>query len=276
MDRSNLHSEGKSGTIPRWLNKRRILEKSEENEEGEHQEEDSKEKNKNLKAIFKNLQEIYYNPLDPGSFGGIDRLYQRAKQLEKCRNTDRKNSLTSKEKRRNKLDSSQEPSSGNLEPIKTNETRVPKKLVKRFLADQYSYTLHRPARKHFQRNSTRVSGIDQQWQVDLADMQALSRANHGIKYLMTCIDVFSKYAWVIPVKSKSASEITEAFRNLLEKLAYPRIPKRIQSDKGKEFLNKNVREYLQQNDIEHFTTWSDQKAAVVERFNRTLKNRIWQ
>ena len=93
---------------------------------------------------------------------------------------------------------------------------------------------------------------------------------------MTCIDVFSKYAWVVPVKSKSASEITWAFRNLLEKLAYPRVPKRIQSDKGKEFLNKNVREYLQQNGVEHFTTWSDQKAAVVERFNRTLKNRIWQ
>ena len=82
MDRFNLHSEGKSGTIPRWLNKRTILEKSEENEEGEHEEAESKEKNKNLKAIFKNLQEIYYNPLDPGSFGGIDRLYQRAKQLE--------------------------------------------------------------------------------------------------------------------------------------------------------------------------------------------------
>ena len=107
-------------------------------------------------------------------------------------------------------------------------------------------------------------------------MQALSRVNHGIRYLMTCIDVFSKYAWVVPVKSNSASEITEAFRNLLENLAYPRVPKRLQSDKGKEFLNKNVREYLQQNGIEHFTTWSDQKAAVVERFNRTLKTRIWQ
>ena len=79
--------------------------------------------------------------------------------------------------------------------------------VKRFLAGQTSYTLHRPARRRFPRNPTRVAGVDDQWQADLVDMQALARDNQGMKYLLTCIDVFSKYAWVIPIRDKSGAVV---------------------------------------------------------------------
>ena len=144
----------------------------------------------------------------------------------------------------------------------------------KLLSEQGSYTLHKPARRNFVRNKTRVSGIDVQWQADLADMQGLSRLNKGVRYLLTVIDVLSKYAWVIPVKDKSAKEMLEAFRKLLFQAA-PRKPSRLQTDRGKEFLNKPVKDYLYQNGIELFQTFSDKKAALVERFNRTLKTRIW-
>ena len=72
MYHSTVSTERNSATIPRVVNKTSIWDKEEEN---------SKENNNGLKAIFKHLQEIYYNPLDPGSFSGIDRLYQRTKQL---------------------------------------------------------------------------------------------------------------------------------------------------------------------------------------------------
>ena len=72
----------------------------------------------------------------------------------------------------------------------------------------------------------------------MADMQALAIENQGYRYLLTVIDVFSKYAWVIPVKNKSAAVILQAFKDLLESSAKPRKPKRIQTDAGKEFLNE--------------------------------------
>ena len=71
-----------------------------------------------------------------------------------------------------------------------------------WLQKQPGYTLHRPARKTFRRNRVFVNGLDQQWQADLADVQKLSRWNRGYKYLLTCIDVLSKYAWVVPLKQR--------------------------------------------------------------------------
>ena len=188
-------------------------------------------------ALDKALEKIYLNPEDPGSYGGIEKLYRRAKQLR----------------------------------IK-GVTRL---AVRRYLSGVASYTLHRPARRHFERNKTYVSGIDDQWQADLVDMQTLSRTNHGHKYLLTCIDVFSKFAWVLPVRDKSAATITVAFRALFDAAA-PRKPRRLQTDKGKEFINSSMKRLMEEKGIQHFTSWSDQKAAVVERFNRTLKGRMWR
>ena len=71
---------------------------------------------------------------------------------------------------------------------------VTRSRVKQFLADQQSYSLHKPSRRHFKRNPTYTKGIDAQWQADLADMQALSRDNKGHKFIMTVIDIFSKRA----------------------------------------------------------------------------------
>lgn len=186
--------------------------------------------------ITERLKAIYYNPEDEGSYGGVGRLLRRA--------------------------------------VEAGIPGIDRAKVVRFLKDQRSYTLHKPARRTFKRNKTVASGIDVQWQADLADMQGLAHQNKGVHYLLTVIDIFSKFAWVIPVKDKSGPEMLKAFKRLFAESA-PRKPQRLHTDSGKEFLNKHVKPYLRDQGIELFQTSSEMKAAVVERFNRTLKTRIW-
>jgi hypothetical protein len=151
---------------------------------------------------------------------------------------------------------------------------VNRQKVADFLKGKEAYTLHKPARKHYSRNPTVVATIDQQWQADLADVSSLDKDNDNFRYLLTVVDCFSKFAWVLPLKSKDTKTLEEAFHTLLQKAA-PRPPKRLQTDKGKEFLNAAVQNLFRKNDIKHFTTENETKASMVERFNRTLKTRLW-
>ena len=91
--------------------------------------------------------------------------------------------------------------------------------------------------------------------------------------MMTVIDIFSKRAWEIPIKNNSGKEMLTAFQQLF-KDAHPRKPARLQTDAGKEFLNKDVQGFLKREGVQHFGSNSDQKAPVVERFNWTLESRI--
>ena len=106
------------------------------------------------------------------------------------------------------------------------------------------------------------------------DMSAFSKDNHGVKYLLTIIDVFSKYAWVMPLKTKTGKDITKAFDHIIE--GSGRKPSRLWVDKGTEFYNKTFKKYLEQNDIQMYSTHNEGKAVVVERFNRTIKTRMWK
>ena len=102
------------------------------------------------------LNRIYHNPQNPGCFGGIDRLLRRAKQL-----------------------------------------KVPSvncQVVIEYIRGEQAYILHKPARRHYQRNHIYIGYIDAQWQADLAEMQQLAPQNDGMRYLLTVIDVFSKFA----------------------------------------------------------------------------------
>ena len=83
--------------------------------------------------------------------------------------------------------------------------------------DQLADELHRPKRKTFPRRRVYSKGIDHIWSADLVDMQAFSRQNRGFKYLFTIIDVFSKFAWVLPLKNKTGKAITAAFSSVLKK-----------------------------------------------------------
>src|SRR5579859_3658577 len=176
----------------------------------------------------------YFDPRAPGSFGGVDALYR----------------YVNKEK--------------------DKKTRVQ---VKRFLQGQSAYTLHKPVRRKFKRNITQVYTMNEQFQADLADLSSISKQNDGIRYLLTVIDVFSKYAWVIPLKNKGAKTVCQALETVFEE----RCPEKFQSDQGKEFENSECAALFKRLEINHFNALSGEtKCAVVERFNRTLKTKMWK
>ena len=152
--------------------------------------------------------------------------------------------------------------------------RVLLKEVKRWLLAQDTYTLHKPVRRHFHRRRVVVGGINQQWQVDVVDVSRLKKYNDGVNFLLTVIDVFSKTAWCLPLINTSGTSLVRAFRQLLTD---NKSPTTLQTDKEKEFLNKNFQHFLRVRTMGHFTTHNEEtKASIVERFNRTLKTRMWK
>lgn len=161
-----------------------------------------------------------------------------------------------------------------LREAKKSAPQITRDDVIEFLKTNRTYTLHKPYYKKFNRRPIIVGSIDKQWQADLADMNSIKSDNEGARYILTVIDCFSKSAWAVPVANKSGPSVSEGFKKIL-KLSAPRKPIRIQTDKGKEFFNKEVSALFKSNDIFHFASNSDQKAAIVERFNRTLKTKIW-
>lgn len=138
--------------------------------------------------------------------------------------------------------------------------------------EQIVHELHRPARRVFKRRAVLLKGIDDLWQADLVEMIPYARFNKGHKYLLTVIDCFSKYAWAVPIKNKSALEVSNGFQSVLQK----RKPLNLQTDNGKEFYNKLFAKLMDVNAINHYSTFSNLKASIVERFNRTLKTAMWK
>ena len=104
--------------------------------------------------------------------------------------------------------------------------------VKDWLLYRDAYTLHKPIRKHFPRRKTIVGGIKDQYQCDLIDVQRLRRYNDGYGYILTCIDVFSKIGYAIPIKNKTSTHIIPAFKRIFT----DGLPGKLQSDLGTEFL----------------------------------------
>lgn len=133
--------------------------------------------------------------------------------------------------------------------------------------------LHKPARKNFPRRRVIIKGIDDLWQIDLVEMCTYESENKGYRYLLTIIDTFSKYAWAVPIKSKTGVNVTNA---MIDVFRDGRIPNNIQSDDGNEFFNKNFQKLMGIHKINHYSTFSPLKASIVERFNRTLKNLMWK
>ncbi len=181
------------------------------------------------------LSSLYYDPKRSGGFGGVDRLYKDVK--------------------------------------KDGKFKISRTDIKNWLMKQDMYTLHKPIQRNFKRNRVIVGGIDQQWQIDLADMQSLRKFNDGYRYLLVCIDVFSKYAWMIPLKYKSGPSLVEAFKVILSS---GRKPEKIMTDQGTEFLNRHFRALMKEEDIELYNTYNETKASIVERLIRTLKTKMWR
>lgn len=153
--------------------------------------------------------------------------------------------------------------------------KIPLMKVKQWLTGKVSHSLHKNLKIKFKRNPTISPDIDYQWQGDLMFLNELSRFNKGYKIALVMIDIVSRYAWGVLLKTKSGPATTEAFKQLLQN-AFPRQPLKLQTDKGTEFLNSHFQSLLKKQNIGFFTTYSDTKAAVAERFIQTLKKLIYK
>lgn len=135
--------------------------------------------------------------------------------------------------------------------------------------------LHRQARRNFTRRRTIMRGIDDTLQADLVEMIPYAKEkNNGMKYILTVINVFSKKAYARPVKDKSGPKVTAAMESILKSLGHP--IRNLHVDEGKEFYNAPMKKMLAQRNIHMYSTFSTKKAAICERFNRTLKNKMWK
>jgi len=142
-----------------------------------------------------------------------------------------------------------------------------------FLSGQDGYTLHKPIRTKFRRRKVYSKGIGDLVQADLVDLTSIVRYNDGYRFLLTAIDVFTKTAWAIPLKTKSGREVSSAFDRILKDRRF----NMLQTDKGTEFTNVHFRRLMTEYNVHHYTSENeDLKASVVERFNRTLKERMFR
>lgn len=178
------------------------------------------------------LRSIYYDPVNPAAYSSADRLYRA---------------------------------------VKKRDTSVTIKNVKDFLSGEIPYTLHRRIVRRYIRNPVVSSFKGEHCQADLIDIQKHSRMNDGFRFILTVIDVFTKFAFAIPIKDKSSKSVSVAFASLFKRYH----PQNIQTDEGKEFINKEVQSIFKTNRCHWFPAKNEQiKCAVVERFQRTLMTRV--
>jgi len=126
-------------------------------------------------------------------------------------------------------------------------------------SSQLADELHKPIIKNFPKRKVFVNGIDKIWAADLVVMQAFSKFNRGVRYLLTMMDVFSKYGWMLPLKDKTGKSVADAFKKIFKKSKQK--PEKLWTDKGREFYNKHVKEL----GVELYSTENEEKSSVVER-----------
>ena len=119
-----------------------------------------------------------------------------------------------------------------------------------------------------------LSFKDNSWDVDLTNMQLITKFNKGIRILLCVIDVYSKYMWVASLKDKKGVAIVDAFQKILNDSK--RKPNEIWLNKGSEFYNESMKSWLEKNDTEMYSTHNEGKSVAAERFIKTLKTKIYK
>lgn len=145
-------------------------------------------------------------------------------------------------------------------------------VVKRTIVDE----LHKVARINFPRRKYVMKGVGESLQADLVSLMAFSDVNRGYKYLLTCIDIFSKYAFAIPLKTKKGEECAKAFESILKSYKYSRFVKNLQVDRGGEFYCLSFKKLMDKYGINMYSVHTKVKCAFVERLNLTLKRMCWK
>ena len=185
------------------------------------------------------LRRLYQDPHHPGSLGGARRLYEAARLIRQ--------DITFKD-------------------------------VQRFLEDSRAYTLHKLQPKKFKRRAILSPKPRVIMAADLADMKVLAPFNHGVKYILVCVDAFSRYAKCLPLTRKDANSMVSAMKKVLEEEndIFKGVS-RLFVDRGKEFYNRQLQSYLESKRIKTYSVYSQEtKSAIAERFIRTLKARLYR
>jgi hypothetical protein len=182
------------------------------------------------------LAKIYLDPASPASFQGVGKIYKYVKQQGKY--------------------------------------KIGRSKIQKWLNNQDSYSINKHTNKKFNRGRVLVSGINDQWEADLADLSYYSKENDEYKYLLVVIDVFTRFGWAQPLKNKKAATIVDAFKLIIsdddEK------PRRLRTDGASDFSNKQFQNFLKSFDppIVHVVTHNEVQANFVERFIKTIKSKI--
>lgn len=143
------------------------------------------------------LRQLYYNPGNQGALSGPEKLYQAVKEDGKY--------------------------------------KISRAKIKQFLNNEDAYSLLKPTRQTFPRSRVVVNTIDSMWDADLADVSNISNHNDGYKFLLVLIDIFSRYLFILPLKSKQHQNIINGLRIIFQK---GRKPNTLRTDKGSEFKNR--------------------------------------
>ena len=188
------------------------------------------------RLTLEDIGRLYRDPRQPGSLGGVDKF---------------------------------------LSALQKEGYKLNRKNLEQWLRDDDLYQLHKPSRKKFPRRPMIVQGIDHLWQADLSDVSSLKKYNDGNRFLIFVIDSFTKFAWVRPLKDKTAQSLTKVMKNILETSG--RRPLHLQTDKGSEFVNKPFKDLMKDMNINFYTSQNEEtKAAFVERLQRTYKTKMFR
>ena len=108
-----------------------------------------------------------------------------------------------------------------------------------------------------------MNSIDEMWAADLIDMQTFSKDDNGIKYLLTVMDIFSEFVWIVPLKRKTGQEVANAFSRILKE----RRLSKTWVDRDREFYNKDVQKL-----VVLYSTENEEKVCVIENLIELLRN----
>ena len=140
--------------------------------------------------------------------------------------------------------------------------------------EQLAKELHKPVIKKFKRRKVYGRFKDNIWATDLVEMGSLSSKNRNVKYLLCVVDAFPIYAWVKPLKDKKGETVLNAFIEIVSESN--RKPNKLWVDQGREFYNKLMQEWLGNNNILMYSTHSEGKSVIAEKFIKTLKAKIYK
>ena len=143
--------------------------------------------------------------------------------------------------------------------------------IRDWLLKQEDYAVHREARSKFKRRRVVAPFVDYQWDVDTANMTFYKKDNDGYAFFVLAIDILSKFIWTVPLRTTTGQEMVLALKRMF---ASGRKPTHIRSDKGTEYVNKNVKNLLKNEGVTFFVTHNVVKASYAERAIKTIKSRL--